>query len=386
MELLNSKMKIKILLSIVLISQTIGAQNKGIILDTDTYKPIPYVNVFSTYSNEVFGTTSNTSGKFNVNFPFESLTFSHINYEKSEILRQDLKDTIFLTPKTNLIGEIVISNKQPQWIKNILERFRTQRKKIYRTTEKIFSYQYDTRTLNDSNGYAFKSEGEIIVPKLYADIPFRISPKESVIHYKDTSAGVDFSNMQRILYDEFISDFDKNFIKEHEFRQNHAYKGKSQNIIQLIFNSNEYDSDNGFIVMDTASCAILEVERSTGTDFNIKEQTSAAVRAIASKTKGFNYEEWVIYNYTQYESFDGSYYPIDCRYKLYLKSSTKKKKRDDLYFVSIESELSLKDKKSEVTNNFIDIPRPYYMLLVKSKKMRLDEERLRSVPVKFDTF
>lgn len=364
----------------------VGAQNKGVILDIDTNKPISYVNIFSTYNNEVFGTTSNTSGKFNVSFPFESLTFSHINYERCEILHQDLKDTIFLNPKTNLIGEIVISNKQPQWINNILERFRTQRKKIYRTTEKTFSYQYDTRTLNDSSGYAFKSEGEIIVPKLDADVPFRVSPKENVIHYKDHSAGVDFSNMQRILYDEFISDFDKNFIKKHEFRQNHAYKGKSQNIIQLMFNSNEYDSDNGFIVIDTTSCAILEVERSTGTDYNIREQTSAAIRAIASKTKGFNYEEWIIYNYTQYENFNGSYYPIDCRYKFYLKSSTKKKKRDDLYFVSIESELSLKDKKFEVTNNFIDIPRPYYMLLIKSKKMRLDEERLRSVPVKFDTF
>lgn len=386
MELSNSKMKNKILLSIVLISQMVGAQNKGVILDIETYKPIPYVNVFSTYNNEVFGTTSNTSGKFNVNFPFESLTFSHINYERSEILHQDLKDTIFLNPKTNLIGEIVISNKQPQWIQDILERFRTQRKKIYRATEKSFSYQYNTRTLNDSSGYAFKSDGEIIVPELDVNVPFRISPKENVIHYKDHSAGVDFSNMQRILYDEFISDFDKKFIKEHEFRQNHAYKGQNQNIIQLIFNSNKHDSDNGFIVIDTISCTILEVERSTGTDFNIREQTSAAIRAIASKTKGFNYEEWVIYNYTKYESFNGSCYPIDCRYKLYLKSSTKKKKRDDIYFVSIESELLLKDKKSEVTNNFIDIPRPYYMLLVKSKKMRLDEEKLRNVPVKFDTF
>lgn len=370
----------------MLISQIVSAQNKGIVLDINTYKPIPYVNVYTTYNKGVFGTTSNTSGEFNVNFLFKSLTFSHVNYEKSEILCDNLKDTIFLNPKTNLIGEVIISNKQPEWISYILERFRTQRKNIYRISEKTFSYQYDTRTLSDSSGYAFKSEGEIIVPKLESDIPFRINPKENVIHYKDNSAGVDFSNMQRILYDDFIDGFDKKFIKEHEFRQNHAYKGKSQNIIQLIFDSKEYDSDNGYIVMDTTSCTILEVVRSTGTDFNIKEQTSTALRTIASKTKGFNYEEWVIYYYTRYESFNGSCYPTDCRYKLYMKSSTKNKKRDDSYFVSIESKLSLIDKSSGVTNYFIDIPRPYYMLLIKSKKMRLDEEKLHNVPVKFDLF
>lgn len=379
-------MKFKLLLAIVLISQIVSAQNKGIILDIDTYKPIPYVNVYTTYNKDVFGTTSNTSGEFNANFHFKSLTFSHVNYEKSEILCDNLKDTIFLNPKTNLIGEVVISNKQPKWISYILERFRTQKKNIYRISEKTFSYQYDTHTLSDSSGYAFKSEGEIIVPKLESDIPFRINPKENAIHYKNNSAGVDFSNMQRILYDDFIDDFDKKFIKEHEFKQNHAYKSKNQNIIQLIFNSKEYDSDNGYIVMDTTSCTILEVVRSTGTDFNIKEQTSTALRTIASKTKGFNYEEWGIYYYTRYESFNGSCYPIDCRYKLYMKSSTKNKKRDDSYFVSIESKLSLIDKNSGVTNYFIDMPRPYYILLIKSKKMRLDEEKLHNVPVKFNVF
>lgn len=386
MELSNSKIKINLFLSLALISQVISPQSKSIILDIETYKPIPYVNIYTSDNTKVFGTTSDISGEFEVNFPFKLLTFSHVNYEKSEILQENLKDTIFLNPKTNLIREVIVNSKQPEWINNILERFRAQRKKTYRTSEKTFSYQYDTRTLSDSSGYAFKSKGEIIIPKLETDMPYRINPKENVIHYKDNTAGVDFSNMQRILYDEFIAEFDKKFIKEHEFKQNHAYKSTNENIIQLVFTSKKYDSDNGYIVMDTTTCAILEIERNTGTDFNIKEQTSTALRTIASKTKGFNYEEWIIYSYTRYEPFNSSFYPIDCRYKLYMRSSTKNKKRNESYFVSIESNLSLKDEYSNITNNFIDIPRPYYMLLIKSKKMRQNEEKLRNVPAKFDIF
>lgn len=387
MESLNTRIKTKLFLLIIIqISQITGAQNKGIILDIETYKPIPYTNIYTTYNKEVFGTTSNTSGKFTVNFHFDSLTFSHINYEKKEVSHKNFRDTIFLRPQTNLIGEVVISNKQPEWINSVLERFISQREEKYRVSQREFSYQYETRTLNDSSGYAFSSKGNIVVPILKEESAFQISPQENIIHYKDKSAGVDFSNMQRILYDNFITDFDRKFIKEHEFKQNHRYKGKSQHVVQLMFNSREYDSDNGYIVMDTTSCVILEVERSTGTDYNIKEQTSATLRAIASKTKGFNYEEWIIYNYTQYESVDGSYYPINCKYKIYMKSSTKKKKKDEQYFVSIESGLSMNSEAVDTINNFIEIPRPYYMLLIKTKKMRLDEEKLHNVPVKFDTF
>lgn len=383
MELSN--LKIKLYLLAILICQIVSAQNKGIILDIDTNKPISYVNIYTTHNNVFFGTTSNASGEFNVNFVFKKLTFSHINYEKSRILCNNLKDTIFLVPKTNFIDEVVISNKQPEWIYGILEQFRVQRKKRYRKSEKIFSYQYETTTLNDSSGYAFKSNGGLIVPKLKAK-PFRIAPKENVINYKDNSAGVDFSNMQRILYNDFIVDFNKRFIRKHEFKQNYAYKGENKNAVQLIFNSKKHDLDKGSIVIDTATCIILEVERSTGTDYNVKKRTSAALRTIASKTKGFKYEEWNVYNYTRYQSFNGSYYPIDCKYKFYMKSSTKKKKKNNLYFISIESKLSLMEGNSTSRNDYIDIQRPYYMLLIKSKKRRLNEERLRNVPVRFETF
>lgn len=370
----------------MLISQITYAQYNGIVLDIETNKPIPYVNIHTTLNKNVLGTTTNSQGLFSVSFSFKSLIFSHVNYEKAELTYANRSDTIFLTPGSNLLNEVVISNKQPEWINDVLRRFISERKNRYRVYEKIFSYKYHTRTLNDSNGYAFKSEGEIVVPQIQSNKPYSVSPKDNVIHYKDNSAGVDFSNLQRILYEDILLAINSKFVKSHEFRQNYAYKANNENVVQLVFNAKQDTSDSGYLVIDTVSATIMEIERTTGTDININMQTSSALRVLASETRGFNYDEWVVYNYVRYGRFNDSYYPVDCKYKLYMKSSQKNKKRNDSYFVSTESEVVLKESKPDPTLLFMDIPRSYYMLLIKTKKMRLEEEQLNNVRVRFDPF
>lgn len=386
MDLFRLKIKNNLCVILILLSQVLFAQNKGVVLDVNTNNPIQYVNIYTSNNKKVSGTISDTNGRFNINFSCEELTFSHINYEKTRITYSELSDTVYLSPKTNILTEVIVDNTQPDWIKKVLERFISKKKHRYRVSGKNLSYKYNTRTVSDTSGYAFTSEGVICVPPFLSSQPFRISPNLNIIKYKDISAGVDFSNMQRIIYDKFIEDFNRRFIKGYEFIQNHGYNGADKNIIQLIFNSKENYSDSGTIVIDTTQCVILEAERYTGTDFNLKRQTSGALRALASQTKGFNYHEWITYSYIRYEKLDDTYFPIDCRYKLYMKTSAKKKRKIDSFFISTESELLLINNEPHAINDFVNIPQPYYMLFIKSKSMREEEEKLHNVPVKFEIF
>ena len=381
------KRKYVLLISALLVVQLVNALTKGIVLDMETYLPVSYTNIYTSNCGKVSGTVSNDAGCFIVDFPFKTLSFSHINYEKKEIAFQDINDTVFLKPKAVLLNEIIVDNKQPEWINRVLQQFIKNKKDKYRASDRLLSYNYSTNTLNDSNGYAFNSRGNIIIPSLKNNALFQLNACDNIIYYKDTTAGVDFSNMQRMLYDNFINDFNRKFVKGHLFTQNYAYKNDNENIVQLMFISKKYDCDKGYILIDTASCVILEAERNSGTDYNIKEHTTATIRAIASKTKGFKYVEWITNNRIQYREIDGSYYPVDCKYKLYMKSSNGKKNKTEDYFASVESELLMDEESVNIpTDCFIDIPCPYYILLIKTKKMRLAEEKMQAVPVRFNSF
>lgn len=386
MELLNSNKKLMIISLIILIPFLLKAQTKGVILDIESYLPIPYVNIHTTNNDRVSGTTSDKNGVFSIDFPFETLSFTHIGYENVSISSHQLTDTVFLISKTNHLPEIVISNKQEEWIERVLNQVLNKKRKKYGTDKKTFSYQYNTYTLNDSSGYAFNSKGLLIVPKLYNNTPFFIDPQENVIKYKNTTAGVDFSNMQRMLYEDFITTLDQKFIKDHEFRQNHSYKSEKQDVIQLMFSPKKYKEDGGYIIVDTASYVILEALRNSGTDFNIDNNTSTILRGIASSTKGFTYEDWITESHTIYKEIDGSYYITKNRFKFYMKNSTKNRKENKQYFTSIESELSINEIEYPVFKKFITLPKPYYILLVKTKKMREEEETLYNIPTTYDKF
>ncbi len=123
--------------------------------------------------------------------------------------------------------------------------------------KRAFSYRYQTSTLNDSSGYSFRSEGLVGVPSLQSSSLYEINALSSVIHYKDQTAGVGFSNMQRNLYNNFIEDFDLSFIKDHEFRQNYAYQNDDPDIVQFMFHSDKYEIDEGYMLFDKLACVIL---------------------------------------------------------------------------------------------------------------------------------
>lgn len=365
--------------------QSMMSQTKGVVVDITTRQPIPYVSIYTKNTESVLGSMSNEQGQFSINFSFNTLFLSHINYEKIEIKKEYVRDTIYLTPASILLNEVVVNNRQPQWINSVLSRVIKDKEKNYQTLEKTLSYKYETYTLIDSNGYAFKSKGNIEFPKMKKNAQFKIDAQSNTIKYKDKTAGVDFSNFRRMLYNDFISGFDNKFIKEYNFRQNSSFINEDKNIIQLVFTSKKYQDDEGYIVLDTLKNVIIEAEKNSGTEFNIKTQTTAILRNAAA-SRGFNYDTWITKSNTKYTKIGQSYYISECKYKFYMKSTTKNKKVDTKYFTSIESKLFISNKIEKASTVFKVIPKPYYLIAIMSKQMRLEEEALNKVPVSFEGF
>jgi hypothetical protein len=143
---------------------SVFSQTKGIVIDKVTHQPISYVSIYSKTGEKVSGTTTDDKGHFEINFPFHSLVFSHINYLKLEIDRKNKLDTIYLSPKDILLNELIVTNRKPKWINRVLTEVVKQKYKNYQNSEKQLSYNYETYTLSDSSGYAFRSKGLLLVP------------------------------------------------------------------------------------------------------------------------------------------------------------------------------------------------------------------------------
>jgi len=329
---------------------------------------------------------SDEKGEFKVDFSYQTLHFSHINYEKTEISKSEMRDTICLMPTNTLLGEVIVISRQPQWIKQVLNKIVENKAKNYQTIEKVLPFKYETYTLTDSNGYAFRSNGNLFIPQLKKNFQYKIDAQNNIIKYKDKTAGTDFSNLRRMLYDDFIVNLDKKFIEGNNFSMNSAFKSKSKNIVQLNFTSKKYKDFEGYLVVDTLRKVILEVERNSGTDYNIKTQTTGILRNIISSGTGFHYTTWITKSITKYDKVGPSYYMADCKYKFYMKTATKNKKGDFKYFTSMESHLIIENKTQMPVNDFKLIPKPYYLVLIYTKKMRQEEESLNKVAASFEKF
>ncbi|MEZ4853690.1 hypothetical protein [Flavobacterium sp.] len=96
-----------IIFFICIITSVCYSQTK-IVVDSLTKEPIPYVGI--KYNSTGFYTESN--GTFTLpNEVFDSIEIFHLSYN-TKTLKKIENDTIFLTPKTTFLEEIVISNKK----------------------------------------------------------------------------------------------------------------------------------------------------------------------------------------------------------------------------------------------------------------------------------
>jgi hypothetical protein len=94
-------------------AQTIEMSGK--IVDSETKKQIEFVNIGILNKNK--GTVSNLKGAFTLSvsksFSKDSLTICHISYNTLKIPIENFKNrTLSLTPKTNELAEVIVSNKK----------------------------------------------------------------------------------------------------------------------------------------------------------------------------------------------------------------------------------------------------------------------------------
>jgi hypothetical protein len=93
---------------LVFISFSLSAQIKGIVKDSLSGKPIPYVNIW--VENENIGSTSEESGTFFINTSAKGkrLIFSTLGYE-NKIIKASEASEVNLKPAAYLLNEVVIS-------------------------------------------------------------------------------------------------------------------------------------------------------------------------------------------------------------------------------------------------------------------------------------
>ncbi|RTY95904.1 carboxypeptidase-like regulatory domain-containing protein [Flavobacterium sp. GT3R68] len=96
---------------IFLITLTFSAQTKGVVLDSISGKPIPYVNIW--VENENIGTTSEETGEFSIGSTEKNknLIFSVLGFEK-KIIKVSEARQVKLKPIAYQLDEVVLSRRK----------------------------------------------------------------------------------------------------------------------------------------------------------------------------------------------------------------------------------------------------------------------------------
>jgi hypothetical protein len=284
-----------------------------------------------------------------------------------------------------ILNEITVTNNPPRWINEVLNEIIKQKYLKYQPVEQQVCYEYDTYTLSDSSGYSFRSTGDLLIPKLSEDKNYYINPIDNTIA-GNKDAGPDFQNLKRMLYENVIKDFDKEFIKQYLFDEDKSFQSDDSNIVRLLFNSKKYPDNNGYIIADTLKKVILEFEQKTGTDYNVKKNTSALLRNAASIFNGLKYEEWYTQIHVKFRETSYYYGISECSHKFYIKNTFKEKKKTSGYFSSSEAQLFIKDDNHSGDTPHLVLPKPYYIIAILTKQMQEEENKLNGVPLKFEEF
>lgn len=98
----------RLFLALVLITFSLSAQIKGVVKDSLSGNPIPFVNIW--VQNENIGSTSEENGTFQINTTEKGkkLIFSTLGFEKKIIKASDAS-VVYLKPAAYLLNEVVIS-------------------------------------------------------------------------------------------------------------------------------------------------------------------------------------------------------------------------------------------------------------------------------------
>lgn len=107
---------------------SVSAQIKGVVKDSITGKPIPYVGIWT--NSLGISTSSDEKGKFKLdkNASLTFIEFFTTNYERKKLFIKDLKKEILLIPKKNIkIDSIILTN---DFQKRVLDFDKKEEKRI----------------------------------------------------------------------------------------------------------------------------------------------------------------------------------------------------------------------------------------------------------------
>jgi len=178
----------KIYLLLILISGSLSAQIKGVVKDSLTGNPIPYVNIW--VENKNIGTTSEENGSFSIDLKNDSvLFFSALGYETKRLF--PIKEVVFLKPKIFELNEVIIENP----------KFK----------EEIEVGNYETSGFrigigNINSAVFFKPDSIMLAHPFVKEIKFltKSDIENAKIRIKILSVNTDYSPGESLLDDEII--------------------------------------------------------------------------------------------------------------------------------------------------------------------------------------
>ena len=88
-----------------------NAQVKGRVIDMETNRPVIGADIFINPKGSV---KTDGKGYFVINEPFHSVTFSHMGYASRSLEAKEMKDTVWLLPKSHQLDEVVVTAFGPK--------------------------------------------------------------------------------------------------------------------------------------------------------------------------------------------------------------------------------------------------------------------------------
>ena len=402
----------------------IWAQNV-VVADADTHQPIAHASLYTKEDGRFHSCMSNEQGVAHITFQWQRLTVSHLNYEQRVLrspstIRSALPlrssknhppstinhppstihhppstitpDTIFLQPRYRDVGQVVVTNREHEWIRRCLKRVVKQKEALYYGHEGYERFEYHTQSLGTNSIYRMTLTG-ILRHKSPTCKHYAMMPDTARIVAADSTRLTDTSNLRRMLYEDFIADLDNGFIRHHRFYANYEYRGQSPDEIELRFRSPKNADDHGTLVIDTLRCTIVKAYRHTGTKTNRQERIDALMYRMA-QVFGYRIDTFIRdYRVSYAYRADGTLYPAEVSYKLvyggrdgdYDKTKEEFSEQTGGGFPNMEATLVLNEELRMKNEEFLDLP-PSWYIKYNTDADRQKEIELSALPAVFSIY
>ena len=312
----NRHTTLGVLLTLIAVTCSAQSPTTTVVADAVTHEPVAHASLYTKEGGRFRSVVSNGQGIAKVGFQFQRLTVSHLNYERRTV--RQLSDTLFLQPRYQTTGEVVVTNKEPEWIRRCLKETVRRKTQNYFSHDGYQQVDYHTQSMGRDNIYRFhlhgllrmKSEGRKRY-ELLAD------SMHSHIVASDSTRLTDTQNLRRMLYEDFMEDLTRDFISAHRFYHYADYEGASRDEVKLSFKAKHHTDDRGWLILDTTRCIVLSAYRATGTKTNRQERIGGLMYGIA-RVFGYRVDTFTRdYRVSYAQRPDGTLYPAEVRYKMY---------------------------------------------------------------------